>query len=170
MTEQGQLIQFDKLSIRVEPSEQQVYYVFSGEVDETFRQEDVPIYHDRSLILNLADVVNFNSVGIREWVQLVRKLSETGQPIVFRECSISFVDQINMVPDTKGPGVVESFYAPYYCSCGKEVNKLIFVADHRNLLQQGEAPHFSCECGKELEFDALEESYFQFLDVLPKVG
>ncbi len=170
MVAENQVIHFDKLSIRVEPSAEQVYYVFDGEVDETFRHGDVPIYGDRSLVFNMAKVTNFNSVGIREWVQLVKKLDETRQPIHFRECSISFVDQINMVPDTKGSGTVESFYAPYYCSCGKELNKLIMVPEHLKNLQQGEAPNFRCDCGKDLEFDALEESYFQFIYVLPKVG
>ena len=81
------------------------------------------------------------------------------------------IDQINMVPECLGGGYVESFYAPYFCECGAEVNKLVIIKDSQSILLAGQAPEFSCDaCGQPLEFDALEESVlFQFVNTNLKV-
>ena len=81
------------------------------------------------------------------------------------------IDQINMVPECLGSGYVESFYAPYFCDCGEEVNQLITIRDSRDMLVSLQAPQFKCAaCGRNLEFDALEESYFQFISGNLKVS
>lgn len=145
------------------------HYYIAGDVDENFRQKEIPRIKSPELHLHLKDVGNFNSVGIREWIHLISDLSLYSK-LSFHECSVSSIDQINMVPHSLGGGKVESFYAPYYCDCGRETVKLIVVAEHEKELRMNLAPHFLCECGKTLEFDALEETYFQFLTSLPKAG
>jgi hypothetical protein len=69
-----------------------------------------------------------------------------------------------------GGGDVVSFFAPYYCQCGQEHTKLIQVREHEATMRRFVAPSFTCDCGKSLEFDALEESYFQFLNSLTRAG
>ena len=44
------------------------------------------------------------------------------------------------------------------------------VDEHRGELEDQQAPEFTCSCGKTLEFDAIEDCYFQFVHGLPKVG
>ena len=93
----------------------------------------------------------------------ISDLSHADQ-LIFKECSLAVIDQINMVPTSLGKGVIESFYAPYYCECGTEENKLINVEEHLKKISNAEAPEFNCNvCDELMEFDALEESYFNFL-------
>jgi hypothetical protein len=167
----AKVVNFPNLKIAISENEREVIYTFQGHVDENFRQEDVPRIKRPSIIFHLADVHNVNSCGIREWVYLVRDISKLSK-LIFRECSVNMIDQINMVPDSLGTATIESFFAPYFCECGGGVNRLIMVKEAGELLAAKTAPHFDCErCGKPLEFDALEESYFLFADnVLPQVG
>lgn len=160
---------FVNLTIEIEETPQAVHYTVRGEIDENFRQKDVPRVGRAEIHLHLREVGNFNSCGIREWIHLINDLSRLGS-LTFHECSVSAIDQINMVPSSLGGGTVRSFHAPYYCSCGREHTKLINVREHEDQLKQLRAPEFICECGQMLEFDALEESYFQFLIALPRAG
>ena len=160
----SQHIKFANLKIDIEENDKEVIYHFDGDVDENFRHQDVPSLSKQAIIFNLEKVKNFNSCGIREWIALIKVISKMGH-LVFRKCSVTMIDQINMVPDSLGSGRVESFYAPYYCECGGEVNRLINVADCLSQLHHKSAPEFRCEkCGEVLEFDALEESYFLFIN------
>jgi hypothetical protein len=148
-----------------------VIYTFEGDVDEHFRQKDVPRIRRPSIIFNLEQVNTFNSCGIREWIFLVRDVGELGR-LRFINCSVAMIDQINMVPESIGKGEVVSFFAPYFCACNGEENRLIKVSENLPILQAKQAPEFDCDqCGKKLEFDALEESYFLFAEgVLPKAS
>lgn len=165
----NQSILFGSLQVEITHDDQRSVYKFSGDVDETFDQLKIPGPLRPVMVLDLAQIKHFNSVGIREWILFVRRLRKL-ESLIFKECSVGVIDQINMVPDSLGDGKVESFYAPYYCNCGKESNRLIQVHQHQQNLQLMEAPEFKCECGQSLEFDAIEESYFQFIQHLPKVG
>jgi hypothetical protein len=167
----AQNIEFGNLAIEIKQTDNEVVYRFVGDVDEHFRQKDVPRIRKAQITFVLEEINNFNSCGIREWIYLIRDISELGS-LKFTKCSVTMIDQINMVPDSLGKGRVESFFAPYYCQCGGEVNRLIAVDQHIETLQNKQAPEFKCEkCGKNLEFDALEESYFLFAEgALPKAG
>jgi len=164
-------VDFGNLTIEIQQSANEVTYRFIGEVDEHFRQREVPRIAKAKITFVLEDVATFNSCGIREWIYLVREIGELGT-LRFTRCSVAMIDQINMVPDSLGKGEVESFFAPYYCGCGGEVNRLISVSESINQLVLKHAPEFKCEnCGNQLEFDALEESYFLFTEaVMPKAS
>ncbi len=156
-------IEFSQLSIEIEETDSQVVYYFSGDVNENFNQADVPLISRNRIVLDLKGVENFNSCGIREWIYFIRSLTGKGS-IYFRNCSIATVDQINMIPDSLGGASIESFYAPYFCQEHGESIQLIEVEKNRDDLMHLVAPTFKCsECGKDLEFDALEESYFMFI-------
>ncbi|MCX6105164.1 MAG: hypothetical protein NTY08_04940 [Proteobacteria bacterium] len=164
-------VDFGNLTIDIQQTANEVVYKFVGEVDEHFRQKDVPRVKKANITFVLEDIATFNSCGIREWIYLVRDISELGA-LKFTKCSVAMIDQINMVPDSIGKGTVDSFFAPYYCNCGGEVNRLINVGDCLPLLLRKNAPEFKCEeCGNKLEFDALEESYFLFAEAaLPEAS
>lgn len=164
-------IEFGKLSIEIKQTATEVVYRFVGDVDEQFRQRDVPRIKKANITFVLEEINNFNSCGIREWIYLIRDIEGLGK-LKFTMCSVTMIDQINMVPDSLGKGRVESFFAPYYCDCGGEVNRLIIVEDNIEQLQAKQAPVFACDkCSKPLEFDALEESYFLFAEgALPRAS
>jgi hypothetical protein len=166
---QKKTINFNNLRFEIAEDPEAVDYTVVGDIDENFRHKDVPRIAHNKIRIHLKDVGNFNSCGIREWIQLITDLSKGGA-LSFYECSVSSIDQINMVPNSLGGGVVESFFAPYYCQCGQEHIKLINVREHLSTLKQLIAPTFQCDCGRTLEFDALEESYFQFIVALPRAG
>jgi len=165
-----QTISFANLNIEITQSDLEVVYRFKGDVDENFRHQDVPRLKCPSIVLELAEVNNFNSCGIREWIYLMRDIGALGN-LKFRRCSVSMIDQINMVPDSLGGGQIESFFAPYYCPTDGETNQLINVKEHSNSLTNREAPNCNCpKCGTKLDFDALEESYFLFADQAVKAA
>lgn len=166
-------IEFGNLSIEIKETPSEVVYRFVGDVDEHFRQRDVPRIKRANITFILEEINNFNSCGIREWIYLIRDIEGLGK-LKFTRCSVTMIDQINMVPDSLGKGRVESFFAPYYCNCSDEVNRLVVVEENLAQLQAKQAPDFKCEkCGNALQFDALEESYFLFAEAtgsLPKAS
>jgi hypothetical protein len=159
-------IQFGKLAVEITKGKDVVTYVFRGDVDENFKQENLPRIAAATINFELSGVENFNSCGIREWIYLVKDFSKLGT-LIFQKCSVTMIDQINMVPDSIGNATIDSFYAPYYCQndeCSQEVSRLVQVSEHIQNLMDKIAPEFQCEtCGKPLDFDALEDSYFLFL-------
>ena len=157
-------IEFGNLSIEIKQTADEVVYKFVGDVDEHFRQKDVPRIKRPKVTFILEDINNFNSCGIREWIYLIRDVGELGT-LSFTKCSVTMIDQINMVPDSLGKGQVDSFFAPYFCDSHGEVNRQISVSENLGELQAKQAPEFKCEkCGEALQFDALEESYFLFAE------
>jgi len=155
---------FTNLQIEISQNEREVTYRFTGDVDENFRHADVPRISKPIINFELSDIRNFNSCGIREWIFLIKDVGALGH-LYFRHCSVAVIDQVNMVPDSLGAGEIDSFYAPYYCQKDGEVNQLIEVNKHQDAISKKVAPQFNCpHCNAELEFDALEESYFLFAD------
>jgi hypothetical protein len=163
----SETIKFGKLDVEIKEEDQKVTYTFNGDVDENFKQTNLPRISAQTIIFELEHVDNFNSCGIREWIYLIKDFSKLGK-LIFRNCSINMIDQVNMVPDSANGAKIESFFAPYYCeteTCEGEVNRMIVVENNIDDLTSGKAPEFTCEkCSKPLDFDALEGSYFLFIE------
>lgn len=158
----AQTFQFGNLHIEIQSTSDTAIYRFKGEVDESFKGDQVPFAKQGRVVFELEGIKAFNSCGIREWIYFIRNFSDQVQ-LYFRGCSVAVVDQINMVPESRGQALIESFYAPYFSSAQGEVNKLIESPQIAEIMRSGKAPLFFDNAGKELEFDALEESYFLFL-------
>ncbi len=112
------------------------------------------------LIFNFESVTIINSCGIREWIKLLTKLK--AHQIRYINCPQIIIEQMNLVHGFLDKNTeIESFYAPYFCdSCDKEVKMKL----HTSKVTQGHAPKINCPtCQNELEFDALEKQYFQFM-------
>lgn len=159
----SETIQFGNLSITITSDGKDAVYAFKGEVDEFFKQKEVPRMKAANIHLVLEEISHLNSCGIREWVNMVKDFSKEGR-LIFKRCSVAMVDQINMVPDSVAGGQVESFYAPYACDDHGEIAKLIDLKTMYQAIASRQPPVMHCdECSKELEFDALPGSYFLFL-------
>lgn len=120
-------VDFGNLTIEIQQSANEVVYRFSCEVDEHFRQREVPRISKPNITFILEDVATFNSCGIREWIYLVREIGELGS-LRFTRCSVAMIDQINMVPDSLGKG------------CGR----VLLCALLLRLRRGGEPPHQRC--------------------------
>ena len=113
--------------------------------------------------LDLAQVEQINSCGVREWINFVNVLRESGKKLEFHRCSPAIVRQLNMISNFKGGGKVQSILAPYYCDhCDHELTVVVDVADIASPPEIAET--IPCpECGEEMEFDDLPDSYLEFL-------
>lgn len=114
------------------------------------------------IVFDFHGISMLNSCGIREWISFIGKLPAATR-FTYRRCPQIIIEQINMVHGFFREGaVIESFFAPYYCTeCNKE-SKIELKATQ---VHGQRAPKMSCPaCGAgEMEFDALEEQYFHFL-------
>ena len=159
-----QKLSFPKLTVTINERNDSVVYIFVGEVDEQFSQKQLPRPSKAKVFFDLGGISSVNSCGIREWIQMIEDFASKSS-LYYQKCSVTMVDQINMVPDCQGNAVIESVYAPYFCSKDGEMNMLIDFAQHKKNLQNKIAPEMHCTiCKQKLEFDALEESYFLFVN------
>lgn len=159
-------IDFETLIIEIEIIGDLALYRFDGVIDEKFKEEDIPKAPGKEAIFDLENISSINSIGIREWIKLANSFKDS-KSLTYKNCSVTFVDQLNMVPDSLGKAKVLSFHAPYFRECNKcdgEKTCLIDVIESKQDLDNGTPPMKMCgDCNEELEFDALEESYFSFL-------
>ncbi len=110
---------------------------------------------------NFDNINAINSCGVREWTNFVSSLGEKAE-IRYLNCRQIIIEQINMVhgfiPENAS---IESFYAPYFC---EDLDK-----EYKILLKSGDviekkAPKVECPDGDhEMEFDAIEGQYFNFI-------
>jgi anti-anti-sigma regulatory factor len=156
-------VHIGSIKIEIDETPGHVAYRLSGIVDESFKHQDVPRIKAQTIIMDLEGLSNFNSCGVREWVYLVKDLDKLGQ-LRFTKCSIAMVDQLNMVPESIGNGIVDSFFAPFACEEHGEVEHLLDVSKDAFDLESHNPPAKACStCHKPLIFDAMPDSYFLFL-------
>lgn len=156
-------LDFSSLVVEWSTDNEHIKISFKGDIDETFRGEAIPLPKARQYTIDASRINNFNSCGIREWTLFVNTLNKNGS-IVFEKCSVNFIDQVNMVPESLGNGHILSFNAPYYCATHGEIDILLDEHHIAQIKNTTVAPQISCEkCKQYLEFDALEESFFLFL-------
>ena len=135
-----------------------------GEIDEDFDAGQLRSVFSSNVVLHLEDVRSISSCGIREWISFVSDLPQ-GIQLEFEKCSIAITRQFGMLSNFRGPGVIRSFYAPYYCDeCDEETERLLVVATDFEANGVPVSPVRKCkDCGCKLEFDGVERVYFSFL-------
>ena len=107
------------------------------------------------------DGVTFvNSVGMREWMRVVRTLRARGTVTLTRVADV-LMTQINMRPELAGSVRVTSFHAQYVCAaCGAEATPLVDVGTHAADLGRLVAPKLPCpECGQGMDLGDFPERY-----------
>jgi hypothetical protein len=120
----------------------------------------------KDTIFDLYEITGVNSCGIRAWVHFIRGIEKNNLKLIFRRCPPEIVSQINMIPNFKGKGIIESVYAAYLCpSC---------QAESLHLFEQGRnmpsAPSDSLEevfcpkCRSPMEMEELEEEFFAWIE------
>lgn len=158
---QTEQIQVGRLAIDIAAEADLATYVFKGEVDEKFDFRKIPVLGRPTVRFHLGGLRHFNSCGVREWVFFMREFAAVPRSIV-EECSVVVVDQFNVVPQVLGKGVIRSLYAPYFCeACDEEVECLLDAEKYRKQLLDKHPPELRHNCGQTMQFDALEDTYFQ---------
>lgn len=138
--------------------------MLDGQIDDTVQLKALADEIHDKVVIDLARVSFINSVGVREWVRLLKALHERGVKVIARRCSEALVFQFNMIPQTLEGIAVESFFAPYACaSCSAERSICIEVAPHLASLRRAVPPPMACPtCARPMEFDEIAERFLRF--------
>ena len=110
--------------------------------------------------LDTSGVTFVNSIGMREWIRLIRALRERG-PVVLERVADVLMTQMNMIRELATSVQVTSFHAQYVCSaCGHESAPLVEVGAHADSLAAMKAPKLPCpECGVAMDLGDFPERY-----------
>ena len=121
----------------------------------------------KTVIIDLSGVVRINSCGVRDWVNWLNDLAAVEKKLILVRCSPCIVNQINLVNNFVGTGMVKSFFAPFYCpKCDIEQQKLLQVEDFASMTRPvapGARGDGCNEAQCQMEFDDIEEAYFAFI-------
>jgi hypothetical protein len=148
-----------------------LHLILNGNIDEDVQFPIIDTTGISVLLVDLKEVKAINSVGIREWLNWIRPLSEKAKIELFN-CPKALVFQLNMVEGflPKG-GVVKSFFVPFFCEkCDREENILFTLGKEIEAAGGNYAVKFNIQdanlCKEpacEMAMDATEAKYFQFL-------
>ncbi len=137
---------------------------FSGVLDEDFDRHAMPTSNRPATVLHLGNVDRISSFGIREWVDYIEQLGKRTKKIVLVECSPKVMDQINMVANFAGSGVVYSFKAPFHCDyCEHDEDMLVRVDEEWEAIQRRKITRMCSECGQPASFDGDPVTYLASL-------
>jgi hypothetical protein len=111
------------------------------------------------ITLDTSGVTFINSVGMREWMRLVRALRERGS-VTFTRVADVLITQMNLRPEFAGAHI-RSFHAQYVCgACGCESAPLVDAEKHAADLRWMVAPKLPCpECAKPMDLADFPERY-----------
>lgn len=112
------------------------------------------------VVIDTGGVTFVNSIGMREWIRLLRALRERGSVTLERVADV-LITQMNLIPEVGKNVRVISFHAQYVCNkCGAEVAPLVDAIVHAELLRTLQAPKLPCpECGDLMELADFPERY-----------
>ena len=137
----------------------------TGQLDERADLARVAEKIEGSVTFDLAQVSFINSIGVREWIRLLRNLHEKNVRVNLRRCSEAMVHQMNMIVETVAHSRVESFFVPYMCdACGAEASMCIEVEPNLSTLRGMQAPAQKCpECSGKMTFSEIPARYLLFV-------
>jgi hypothetical protein len=134
----------------------------AGPIDETvdFDREIGPL--SGAVTINLRGISRLNSTGIKGWLKFFQSQSKSAQ-IVFQECSVAIIEQMNLISNFSIGAKVESIFAPFLCDkCQEELVALFNVTDL--VAANFKMPQITCtKCQGNASFDDIEQEYFAFI-------
>lgn len=158
-----------RLDVQVDRTATGCVVTLAGQIDDQAALEavaaELPVERAGEVVIDLDGVRFINSIGVREWMRLLRGLVDRGARVVLERCAEVIIEQINMITDARGSAEVRSFHAPYQCpGCGLETSALLDVARHGDAMRRMEAPAVPCpDCGQAMELYEVPERFFTFL-------
>jgi hypothetical protein len=134
--------------------------VFVGRLDETVSLgaliDQLP---PGDAVIDAAGINFVNSIGMREWIRLIRALRDRG-PITLEAVSEVLITQMNLISQFRGVRIT-SFYASFACpSCGHQARQLIDAEAQAATLRKMQLPAVPCpECRAAMEPADYPERY-----------
>ncbi len=113
-----------------------------------------------AIVIDTSGVTFVNSIGMREWIRLLRALRERGMVTLERVADV-LITQMNLLPELGTNVRIASFHAQYACNaCGAESAPVVDAVANRAELARLRAPQLPCpECGKPMELADFPERY-----------
>ena len=112
------------------------------------------------VVIECGGVTFVNSFGTREWLRLLRALSERGT-VTLERVADALMTQMNLIPEFAERARITSFHAQYLCpACGAHAAPLIDAVAHAAQLAAMRMPPVTCrECGAAMESADFPERY-----------
>ncbi len=150
------------LEIQKSPVEGGTRLRLTGRVDETLNVDALLAGLGGVVIVDLRGVRQFNSYGVRAWIDFVEGFG--GTYLGFTHCRPATTTQFNSVARFGGRGELISLYAPYLCPrCGQCDELLIDLRRQYREIRQLRPPALKCSrCVADSEFDDLPEAFFLY--------
>lgn len=124
----------------------------SGRIDDyTHLQVLASKVGSGEVVIDTGEVTFVNSVGMREWIRLIRALRESGRAVRLERVADVLMTQMNLIAELRGAVTISSFHAQYLCpTCGAEAAPLVDAT----------LPPVPCsECGAAMELADFPERY-----------
>lgn len=133
-----------------------------GHLDENFIQNEHTIPAGALVKFNLEKLEGINSCGIREFINLLKRISSETQ-VEYHHCPPFFIQQVNIVNGFLASNrKIASLYVPYVgVESEKEVTQFIVAT---NLTISGVQKTITIN-GEAYEFDGFIDKYFRFLTI-----
>jgi predicted RNA-binding Zn-ribbon protein involved in translation (DUF1610 family) len=130
-----------------------------GRIDDASSFEAVKLPAG-AVTIDTSDVTFVNSVGMREWIRLLRALRAQG-PVTLERVADVLMTQMNMIRELAGSVQISSFHAQYVCpSCGHECAPVVDAIANADALRAMKAPKLPCpECGAAMDLGDFPERY-----------
>ena len=131
-----------------------------GRLDDTISLADIPPQVTGDVVIDTSGVTFVNSLGMREWMRLLRALRDGGAVTLERVAAV-LMTQMNLITEAAESVTIVSFHAQYVCpACGNEVTPVVDAVANAALLRQMQAPALPCpECGAAMELADFPERY-----------
>ena len=142
----------------------------SGYIGENAGLFELNFVDIKRMVMDLSGVNYMNSVGVKNWINWTGRFPNDLQ-IEFHNCPSLIVNQVNLVAGfLPNNGTIESLSAPYICEdCNREANVPLRRGVHYEYSSLTEpykfqSPAVPCpKCKKNMELDAVESKFFNFL-------
>ena len=86
-----------------------------------------------SFVFDLGKVQMINSIGVRAWISMTVKLKKRKSKVIYRNCTSTIIDSVNLFPDFADKQGIESFFIPLTCSkCDHKMEELVTPTDVKN--------------------------------------
>lgn len=151
-----------RLDVQIDPTTEGARLTLAGRLDDTCQVSELaaqlPAGH---IVIDTAGVTFVNSIGIREWVRLLRALRERRSLVTLDGLADVLIVHMNVLAEFRGLAQIASFHATYMCArCGYEASMKIDAVAHLDELRQMRAPRLPCpECGGTMDLADFPERY-----------
>ena len=159
-------LRLGRLAVQIDPSTRRV--VMTGRIDDSSALSEVLLPLPKGpVVIDTSAVTFINSIGMREWIRLIRAIRDRGDTITLERVADVLITQMNLIPEFAGAVTIVSFHAQYVCpSCGAESAPVVDAVAHAAELGAMRAPRLPCpECGAAMELGDFPERYLMLFRV-----